>query len=252
MSQLLVISLALPAVLFAAYQAKRLLLTEWISDKEHHRNFTESFILQIIYWLCLFLTVILAILDFVAIFEQFSVNLWYTQVLKTIYTHPEMFAVSLGFLTLATIILIRQQGRMFALTELITWFTWHTLLELPVKLILDPAYRGLEILTKTSSHYYKAPLYFAFYTLLYIMMAGVYVHLIWEKASELNTWPSPGPIYTLFYMMAFVLNVVGTAFNWMLFNLVGVLFVVESNKEETEEELQVKSVRRIYYSIHFR
>lgn len=252
MPHFLALSLALPAVLFAANQAKRLLLREWDdwnSEKEHHHKVIESFILQTIYWLCLVLALILVILDFMAIFEQFPPNLWFTQALQTIYTHPEIFAVSLGFLALVIVILIRQQRTMFVWAELFTWFTWYTLLELPVKLIVDPAYRGLETLQKTSSHYRKTALYLTFYTLVYIMMAGLHVHLIWEKSSELNSWPSAGPIYMLFYIMAFVVNMIGTVFNWVFFELVGVLFVVESHKEETEEELQIRSVCRIYYSI---
>ena len=263
MSQFLALSLALPAVLFAAYQAKRLLVPEWNSEWSmewnyekvhvHGGNNIEVAFLRTIYWLCLVLALILAIMDLVALLSQlqhFSLYLWISQTLHTFYTQPEVFMATICFLALVSFILVRRWRTALESGKTFVFFTWYTLFELPVKLLLDPAYRSLQFIASYS--YVKALSYLAFYAVLYIVLGVVCSNLIWDKASHFDFKPSLGLIYLLFYLTAFMANVLGSVFNWLLLHSVGVLFTIKSDKIDLEEELPLKSVRRIYYTVYRR
>jgi hypothetical protein len=260
MSQLsfLALSLALPAILLAAHLAKRLLAT--ITDinvkkeilKREHSTFTESTVLQAIYWLCLVTGLMIAILIFILLLSEFSQFLWITQpahVVEVLHYHPGVFLVLLSFLALAIILLFRQWSSVLEYTEILVWSIWYPLVELPVNLLLNPAYKGLIFLTTS---YCKAGLYLAFYTALYVTLAILYSQFIWRKSADLNP-PPVGLMYLLFYVVALLANAIGTAFNWLLLNIVGVLFIVQEKEVDAsnEEELPLKSVRRLYYTIKY-
>ena len=263
MSQIsfLALSLALPAILFAAHLAKRLLATitevnikkETLKENEHS-TFAESTVLRAIYWLCLVTSLMIAILIFILVISEFSQCLWITQlaqVTEMLYYHPGVFLAMLSFLALATILLLRHWSgsRVLEYTEILAWSIWYALVELPVNLLLNPAYKGLIFLTTS---YCKAGLYLAFYTALYVTLAILYSQFIWRKSAELNQ-PPIGMMYLLFYVVALLANALGTAFNWLLLNIVGVLFIVEEKEVDAsnEEELPLKSVRRLYYTIEY-
>lgn len=260
MSQLsfLALSLALPAILFAAQLAKRLLatITEYNIKKEilkrEHSTIAESTVLQAIYWLCLVTSLMIAILVFIFVLSEFSQCLWITQLVQAVevlYYHPGVFLALLSFLALAIILLLRHRKSVLEYTEVLAWSIWYALVELPVNLLLNPAYKGLIFLTTS---YCKAGLYLAFYMALYITLAVLYSQFIWRKSSDLNP-PPAGLMYLLFYVVALLANAIGTAFNWLLFNVVGVLFIVQEEEVDSkdEEELPLKSVRRLYYTIKY-
>lgn len=261
MSQIsfLALSLALPAILFAAHLAKRLLaaiteinIKKEILEKNEHSTFVESSVLRAIYWLCLVTSLMIAILIFILIISEFSQCLWISQlaqVAEMLYYHPGVFLALLSFLALATILLFRHWSSFLEYTEILAWSIWYALVELPVNLLLNPAYKGLIFLTTS---YFKVGLYLAFYTVLYVTLAILYSQFIWRKSADLN----PPPVilmYMLFYVVALLANAIGTAFNWLLLNIVGVLFIVEEKEVDasSEEELPLKSVRRLYYTIKY-
>ena len=139
-----------------------------------------------------------------------------------------MFLALLSFLALASVLLIRQWKSVIEYSEILVWFIWYALVELPVNLLLNPAYKGLILLTTS---YCKAGLYLAFYTALYVTLAVLYSQFIWRKSSNLNP-PPAGLMYSLFYVVVLMANTLGMMFNWLLLNIVGVLFIVQ--KEETD------------------
>ena len=256
MSQLsfLALSLALPAILFAAHLARKLWTTiaEYNIKKEilkrENSTTAQRTVLQAIYWLCLVTALMIAILIFVLILSEFSQFLWIAQPVEVLYYYPGVFLALLSFLALASVLLIRQWKSVFEYTETLVWSIWYALVELPVNLLLNPAYKGLIFLTTS---YCKAGLYLAFYTALYVTLAVLYSQFIWRKSSNLNP-PPAGLMYLLFYVVALTANALGTMFNWLLLNIVGVLFIVQ--KEETDgndEELPLKSVRRLYYTVKY-
>lgn len=260
MSQLsfLALSLALPAILVAAHLAKRLLatITELNIKKEtlkrEHCTFAESTVLQAIYLLCLVTGLMIAILIFILVLSEFSQFLWITQLAQAVEVlqyHPGVFLVLLSFLALAIILLLRQWSSVLEYTEFLVWSIWYPLVELPVNLLLNPAYKGLIFLTTS---YCKAGLYLAFYTALYVTLAMLYSQFIWRKSADLNP-PPVGLMYLLFYVVALLANAIGTAFNWLLLNIVGVLFIVQEKEVDAsnEEELPLKSVRRLHYTIKY-
>ena len=260
MSQLsfLALSLALPAILCAAHLVRRLLttITEYNIKKEILKGeqsvSAENIILQVIYWLCLVTALMMAILIFVFILSDFSQCLWLTQLVQAVemlYHHPGVFIALLSFLALASILFLRQWRTVLEYTKVLVWSIWYALIELPVNLLLNPAYKGLIFLTTS---YCKAGLYLAFYTTLYITLAVLYSRFIWRKSSDLNP-PPAGLMYVLFYVVALLANAIGSVFNWLLLNIVGVLFIVQKDKEDSndEEELPLKSVRRLYYTIKY-
>lgn len=251
-------SLALPAILFAAHLAKRLLaaITEYNIKKEilkrEHRTIAESIVLQAIYWLCLVTSLMIAILVFILVLSEFSQHLWITQLVQAVevlyYHRPGALLALLSFLALATILLLRQWESVLEYTEVLVWSIWYALVELPVNLLLNPAYKGLIFLTTS---YCKAGLYLAFYTALYVTLAVLYSQFIWRKSSDLNP-PPAGLMYLLFYVVALMANAIGTAFNWLLLNIIGVLFMVQEEEvDANDEELPLKSVRRLYYTIKY-
>lgn len=261
MSQLsfLTLSLALPAILIAAHLAKRLLasIADYTIKKEivvkiEHSIFVESTVLQAIYWLCLVTALMIAVLIFVLVLSEFSQYLWITQLVQAVevlYYHPGVFLALLSFLALATILLFRHWSSVLEYTENLVWSIWYALVELPVNLLLNPAYKGLIFLTTS---YCKAGLYLAFYTVLYTILAILYSQFIWRKSADFN----PPPVvlmYLLFYVVALLANAIGTAFNWLLLNIIGVLFIVQEEEVDVndEEELPLKSVRRLYYTIKY-
>ena len=257
------LSLALPAVLFAAYQVKRLSTLEWNSEwsyEKHHKCcITEGVLLQTIYWMCLIVALMLVIMDFAALFnwlQDSSLLLPLSQAIQRVYTNPGAFLALLCFLTLTTIIFLRQREAVLDSSKNLASCVWYVLLELPVRLLLDPPYRGLQTLIANSSHNNKVVLNFAFYALLYITLAAAFSNIVWDKVSALgkNSMPPAGLMYVLFYLMAFMANAIGTVFNWFVLHLLGILFVVkcEEEEEETEEKLPLKSVRRIYYTVYYR
>ena len=134
-------------------------------------------------------------------------------------------------------------------TELLVFTIWYALIELPVNMLLSPAYKGLIFLTTS---YFKASLYLAFYSALYIALAVAYSQFIWRKSTSLKP-PPLGLMYLLFYVVALTANAIGTVFNWLLLNIVGILFIIEEDKQDTsdEGELPLKSVRRLYYTIKY-
>ena len=258
MLEFLELSLALLAILFAAYQVKRLLSTEWNgkwkTDKEQvpHGNNAESFILLAIYWLCLVLALIVVMTDFMLLFKQLhdfsSMLTWMFQTSENVYTHPRNSIVVLCLLVLTFVVLSRQRIKVLEFIETSASFAWYVLLELPVKVLLDPPYRGLEIL---STNRFKAYLYLSFYTLLYIVLVVASTRLIWESLPEANSRTMPiGLMYIVFYTMTFVANAVGSVFNWIVLHSFETFFTVDSEARE-EEELPIKSVRRIYYTIRY-
>ena len=259
MSQLsfLALSLALPAILFAAHLARRLwaTITEYNIKKEimkrEHTTITESTVLQAIYWLCLVTALMIAILVFVLVLSEFSQCLWITQLVQAVdvlYYHPGVFLALLSFLALASVLLLRQWKSVVEYTEIVVWSIWYALVELPVNLLLNPAYKGLIFLTTS---YCKAGLYLAFYTTLYVTLAVLYSQFIWRKSSNLNP-PPAGLMYLLFYVVALLANAIGTVFNWLLLNIAGVLFIVQEEEVDgNDEELPLKSVHRLYYTIKY-
>ena len=257
MLEFLELSLALLAILFAAYQVKRLLVTEWngkwTTDRERvpHGNDAESFTLLAIYWLCLVLALIVVMTDFMLLFKQlydFSLLTWIFQTFENVYTHPRNSIVVLCLLVLAFVVLSRQRIKVLEFIETAASFAWYVLLELPVKVLLDPPYRGLEIL---STNRFKALLYLSFYTLLYIILVVTSTRLVWESLPEANSSPVPiGLMYIVFYTMTFVANAVGSVFNWIVLHSFETFFTIDSEARE-EDELPIKSVRRIYYTIRY-
>ena len=186
MSQIsfLALSLALPAILFAAHLAKRLLATitqvnikkETLRENGHSTFAEESAVLRAIYWLCLVISLMIAILIFILVISEFSQCLWINQVAQVtemLYHHPGVLLAMLSFLALATILLLRHWSgsRVLEYTEILAWSIWYALVELPVNLLLNPAYKGLIFLTTS---YCKAGLYLAFYTALYVALAILY------------------------------------------------------------------------------
>lgn len=169
MSQIsfLALSVALPVILFAAHLAKRLLatITEYNVEKEilkrEHGTIVESTTLQAIYWLCLVTALMIATLVFVLVLSEFSQWLWMTQLAQAVerlYHHPGVFLALLSFLALATVLLLRHWNTVLEYTEILVWSIWYALVELPVNLLLNPAYKGLIFITTS---YCKAGLYLA-------------------------------------------------------------------------------------------
>ena len=217
----------------------------------------EGVLLRSIYWMCLIVALILVIMDLAALFNlilDYSLFLSLTQAFQQrIYTNPGAFVALLCCLALITIIFLRQRKNVLDSSKSLVHYMWYILLELPVRLLLDPAYRGLQTLIADSS-YIKATLYLIFYALLYITLAATCSYLVWDKVSSgLISRPPAGLVYVLFYLMAFMVNAIGTVFNWFLLHILGILFIVKSEEEEEiEEELPLKSIRRIYYTVYYR
>lgn len=248
--------MALPAILFAAYQVKRLLVKDWTTTWKNEEqggdnSDTETRLLLVIYWLCLILATVVIVIDFILLFgklQELTLLIQISQVWHSAYTSPKTAILLLCWIALSVIVLTRQRIKVLEHADTSLRMGWYILLELPVRMLLDPPFRGLKIL---SANKIRTTLYLSFYALLYAALVLVCTSLIW-KSSLQTSLPTPlGLTYVTFYIMAFVASAIGSAFNWVILHSVEALFTVETQKEMEEEELPIQTVRRIYYTISY-
>ena len=245
-------------ILFIAYQTKRLIVagTSTMTKEKTRRSppyVIEKGILHIIYWVYLVLAIILTIIVFSLFFTHLvdtSQFTWYAHAYEKMCKSLTMLLDQLNLEILTSLLLssiclafiyYRQgRGNLLICIKTIAWITWYVSLELPVRLMLDPLYRGWIYFTLSNR---RAVFCAVFYSLLFTAMAIKFTQLLWTHYTESGI-VLIGLICVLFHAMAFILYVIGTIFNWTLAHIVGVLFTVHTQDDDNPHNMSI--VRRVF------
>ena len=252
--------LALPIILYVAYQAKWVLMSERGQVRRGGPNIIERTTLQVIYWICIVVamafTLFISLLFFKHMVDLF-LFIWVTrpsQIVKLvsfINLNGTIFFLLLCFLVLFIVFSLQRRAS-FGSAETFLMSSSYMLLALPIKLILDPPYRAIHYFTLSCCRKYFS---LAFYATLYSTLAVMYGVFIWNVASMDSNIPVIVPIYLLFYILAFVAYLLGTAFNFIVKYTEGIIFSVREMSNPDEEILASKNNnvrrKRIYYTVEY-
>ena len=217
---LIFICLALLVLLIITKKTKNLIMsgnrnmvtTTSNARRSSSTNAIEMIVLELVYSIFLLITLTLVMTGFLPLFQQLP-DICQFKWISDSEASPKHFIP----LTICMVfVFIQQQGAVLVCLRSIKSNSWYMLLELPVRLILDPYYRGMGYVSITSS-YCKCCFYKVVNLLLYIAVAVIYTYIIytWSYSSQ-SILTVIGLMYCLFYVMALVVCALGKALTWIL------------------------------------